>query len=199
MRRPVVALLVAFLAFSIVGCGGGGAEDAAVSQDTAPPAPVAPPAPIGGPEQTEPIPNRSPDDEELFEPFPAGAFVPAGVAGRLESKQPMILFFTDAQQKTTDDMRAEINAVVAQNRGAIDLLVFDIGKFISMSNTGDVKVDSKLQSDPVASQAAQLANELGVSFMPFMVIVDDQGYVIFKSRGVLDKDLIERQVQRAIR
>ena len=34
-----------------------------------------------------------------------------------------------------------------------------------------------------------LARELGVDFTSFIVITDDQGYIIYKSRGFIDSEL----------
>ena len=45
-------------------------------------------------------------------------------------------------------------------------------------------------------QPSGLARTLGVTFTPFVVVTDDQGYIVFKHRGFIDRDLLEAQVQR---
>jgi len=199
MRRLVVALLVAFLALSVTGCGGGGGgEEAAAPADAA--APAAPAAPAASGEAVQdPLADRSVTEPAVFEPFPQGEFVPKDVAGRIESGQPMLILFYDPQQQTTDDVEEEIDVVVEENRGLIDLVSYDMGKYTSINASGVPVVDDDMADSDAAKQAVGLAKELGVTFLPYIVIVDDQGYVIFKSRGPLDRDLIERQVQRAVR
>lgn len=197
-RRLVVAALVALLAFSLVGCGGGGEEEAAPPADqAAAPAPDAAPAPVpteGGPA----IADRSAEETTVFEPFPTGDFVPAEVTQRLKMvpKQPMILFFYDDAQAETDDARAEVVEVRDDNRGAVDLLEYNIGKYTSINTSGVASVSGKLNQDEKAKQAITLARELGVKFTPFVVVVDDQGYVIFKWRGYISAEMLGRQVDR---
>jgi hypothetical protein len=38
---------------------------------------------------------------------------------------------------------------------------------------------------------------LNVDHVPYIIIVDDQGYEVFRHRGFIDSELLERQVQRA--
>jgi hypothetical protein len=44
-----------------------------------------------------------------------------------------------------------------------------------------------------------MARVLGVSFTPYIVLTDTQGYIIWKHRGLVDKVFLEREVQRATR
>lgn len=199
MRRLVVALLVAFLALSVTGCGGGGGgEEAAAPTDAAAPAAPAAPA-VSGEAVQEPIADRSAKEGAVFVPFPTGDFVPKDVAGRIESRQPMLIFFYDPQQQTTDDTETEIDSVIEENRGLVDLVSYDMGKYTSVNASGVPVVDDALADNLAAEQAVGLAKELGVTFLPYVVIVDDQGYIIFKSSGPIDRELLERQVQRAVR
>lgn len=200
MRRFVALVVVALLAFTLVGCGGGGGEEAA-APEAAPDAAAPPPAPTGGGEAvSNPVTDRSTEESAVFEPFPAGDFVPDEIAGRLETKQPMLLLFIDDEQASTDDVRAEVKRVIDDNRGLIDLIVYDMGKFVSVRNTtGEIVVDDKLAEDESAKKQAELSVKLGVRFTPYIVIVDDQGYVVFKSRGPIDSDMLERQVARVSR
>lgn len=195
MRRLVAALLVALLALSLVGCGGGGEEEAAAPPDAGA---AAPPPPPPGAEAVAVIPDRSAQASETFEPFPAGEFVPAAVQERLETDQAMLLFFYNSDQEVTDDLRKQVNSVVADNRGLIDLVTYDLGKSTSIDDDGGIEVDQeKLAKDENAQQAVRFARELGVDHLPYIVIVDQQGYRIFWARGQVDRDVLDRQVQRA--
>lgn len=188
-RRLVVAALVALLAFSLVGCGGG-------EEEAAPP-PETPAAEAPAPAELT-IADRSLEESAVFEPFPAGDFVPDEVQARLDAKpkQPMILFFYDDAQLETDDARAEIVAVRDDNSGAVDLLEYNLGKYTSINESGVVSVDDALAEDEKGKQVVTLARELGVNFTPFVVVVDDQGYVIYKWRGYIDAEMLGRQVAR---
>ena len=85
----------------------------------------------------------------------------------------------------------------AENRGSVDLYAYDIARYTVTSPQGVVTVDPALANDPNATQAAQLARQLGVTSAPFSVLTDNQGYIIWKFRGLLDKVFLEREVQRA--
>jgi hypothetical protein len=195
MRRLVAALLVALLAFTLVGCGGGGEEEAA-----APPADQAaapPPAPVD-PAVVVPVADRSAATSETFEPFPTGDAVPAPVLERLKTKQAMLLFFYNSGQDVTDDVRDQIDTVVADNQGLIDLITYDLGKSTSVNEVGQVVVDEgKLSEDESGQQAVHFAKTVGVDHTPYIIIVDEQGYQIFWARGFIDAESLERQVQRA--
>ncbi len=192
MRRIVAVLLVALLAFTLVGCGGG-AEEPPPADTAAPAAPPPPPAP----EDQALIPDRSNVEEDVFEIFPTGEFVPDSLAKKIADKQPTVILFVDGAQKDTNDVKKEVNAVIKANQGLADLFIYDLGKYASISKDGQIKVDeAALKEDPTAADAVNLARELGVSFTPFIVVTDDQGYLIFKHRGFIDAELLEPQLQR---
>lgn len=191
-RRLVAALLVVLLAFSLAGCGGS-EEAPAAPDDTAVPPPVEA-VPVEAAE-----PDRSNVETEVFEPFPPGDFVPVEVAKRLDKKpiQPMLLFFFGQKSLETDNLKAAIDEVMDENRGAIDLIAFDLGQYTSVNDKGEVTVkDAKLADDETAKRAAMLARELEVRYTPSIVLVDEQGYIIFKWRGFLDAEMLGRQVDR---
>ena len=110
----------------------------------------------------------------------------------------MLLFFYDSTQNVTDDQREEIDAVVEENRGLIDLVAYDIGKYTTVDSDGDVTVDDGARrTTPSAQQAVSSPAQLGVELTPYIVIVDDQGYIIWQFAGFVDRELLEREVQRA--
>ncbi len=192
--RLVAALLAALLAVALVGCGGG-AEETPDTDAAETPVETPAPAPADGDEAL--VANRSDLSEEVFEQFPSGEDVPEAIAKRLEEGKAMLLFFYGSDQPSTNDLRAEVNAVSSANRGLIDLVSYDLSKNVEIDKDGNAKVDEdKLEGDEAAKQAARLASVLGVDHVPYIVIVDEQGYVIFRSRGFIDQELLERQVQR---
>ena len=133
-----------------------------------------------------------------FEAFPTGTFVPADLKSAIDAKQPTLIFFYDSSY-TSETNRDIIDKVREDNRGMVDLFTYDIARYVTTSPQGVVTVDPALLNDPGASQAVQLARELGVTSAPFVVMTDGQGYIIWKFRGLLDKVFLEREVVRASR
>jgi hypothetical protein len=185
-------LIVAALALALAGCGGG-AKTATPAPAAAPAAPAAPaaaavPAPV----------DRSANASEVFEPFPQGTFVPDDLKATIDSKRPTLIYFYDSSYASKAN-RTMIDTVRDDNRGLIDLAVYDIGAFVTTSPEGAVSVDPALAADPASKQAVELARELGATSPPFVVLTDGQGYIIWKFRGLMDKTFLEREVQRASR
>lgn len=193
MRRLVAALLVVLVALTLVGCGGGEEDPAATTPPPAPaPAPAAEPA-----EDLGPIPDRSAEESAVFEPFPLTEDVPTELAKAIGEKRPTIILFIDSAQKDTNDIKSEVNAVVEDNQGLVDLFVYDLGKYASVRPDGTIVVESDdLNADATAKSAVRLAQELEVNFTPYIFVTDDQGYMIYKHSGYLDRELLGAQVQR---
>lgn len=187
MRGLVAVLVVAAIALTLTGCGGG--EEKPSATTTAQPAATPPPPPKS---DEDVVIDRTPLVEVKFEPFPdskssrEATGLPAAIMERLESDQPMLLFFFDADQKTADDQRAEIDALLKEYRGTIDLLAYDVGQTI-----GDG------QHDDADTQAISLARALTVDFTPYIVLVDEQGLITWRHRGYVDRAVIERELLRA--
>lgn len=197
MRRLVVLGIVATLALTLTGCGGGGGNQAAQpaqgegagAEGAAPAAPAAP----AGPSVTD----RSTPESRTFEPFPTGEFIPKDVSDRIAEKQPMLLFFYDASQKATNDQRGQIDTVLNGNRGLVDLVAYDIGKYSSADGSGTASTQPAILKDKSIGDAVLLARALKVTYTPYIVIVDQQGYVTFRQRGPIDAGLLEPEVLRA--
>jgi hypothetical protein len=182
------------MALSLVACGGGAEEPPAPEGEAAAPPPVAAPPAAADP---NPIADRSAEESDTFEPFPSGEDIPEPVADRIVEKQPMLMLFVDESQKDTNDVRDEVAVVVKNNRGRIDLLTYDVGKYSNVTKGGTVEVDAaKLDKDPKAQESVMLARAVGVTFTPYILIVDDQGYIIYRHSGYVDSELLERQVLR---
>lgn len=197
MRRPVVALIAATalaLTLALAGCGGG-AQPAA--EQPAPPA--GDPAAPADPAAAQPV-DLSPLEEVVYEPFPRDEeALPAELASRLDAGQPLLIMFVDRSQATTDDQQAIVDALMEKYRGLISVLTFDVGRFVTQGEDGLIVVDEKVSADPVAAPVARLIgqDQLDVRFTPYTVIVDANGYITWRHRGVLDDKALEREVIRA--
>lgn len=199
MRRLVAAVFVAALALTLAGCGGGGEEQASTpppaEQAAAPAAPA--PAPTDG-QAVAAIDDRSDLSAEVFTKFPADESMPAAVQERLDAGQAMILFFYNPDQEVTDETKHAVEKVADNNRGLVDLLTYNVGKATKVNSDGEVVVDDEALTDDTGSQeAVRLAHLVGVDHLPYIVVVDEQGYEIFWSRGFIDADLLDRQAERA--
>lgn len=197
MRRLFAAGLVALLiiaAFALTGCGGGGGGQAA--------------APAGGGEATAPAPapvaaapavadDRSPTETVVYGPLPSDpSVVPSAVVDRVAAKQPMVIFFFDSTQRDTDEARAAVDAAIKPYRGLIDLVAFNVGKYVN-SSTGEIITDAAIKTDDNASRAIKLADAMEVKFTPYVIVTDSYGYVVWRGRGPWDAKSIETQVIKA--
>jgi hypothetical protein len=190
MRRLVVALVVVAFAFTLTGCGGG---DSAAPADTAGTAPAA--APVAS---TEPSSVALSDNEPpVFSEFPTSTAVPKAVRDLIDQKQPTLIYFYDSTQKTSKETRKIINNVLSKNRGLVDLVAFDVGKYVSSDAAKPVTVSKKFAKDAKYQEAIELAQLLNVSSTPYIVLTDGQGYIIWNYKGLADKDFLEREILRA--
>lgn len=180
MRRIIVAILAVGLALSVAGCSGG-ADQATTTEAPATPAPVA--AAVEAPTVTD----RSPVEGGTPELFPSleGTTVPETVTSKLEAGRPLLLFFYDKNELETTTQRAEVDAVLAEYRGLIDLVSFDVGATKDGGATD------------AAKQAVELANALRVTSTPYIIIVDGNGFITWRWLGYVDRELINKEVLRA--
>ena len=193
MRRTVAVLIVALLALTLVACGGGTAEEEPVATPDA--GEAAPPPPV-----EEVAVDVSPLEEQVYKAFPVDSElgVPEAIQSRLDAGQPMIIVFYDDSQKTTDDQEAIIRSVTETYRGLIDVVSFNLGAYVTQDTAGVITVQPGLSEDETAKQVARLidSDHLDVRFTPFIVVVDDQGYVTWRYRGISDDKSLEREVLR---
>jgi hypothetical protein len=192
MRRIVVALIAATFALTLVGCGGSSTPTpAATTTAAAPEAVVAPAA------STAVVTQLSENEPDVFSAFPTDTVVPAGVKADIEAKQPMVLFFYDSTQHASTENRKIIDKVIASNRGLVDLFTFNLGSHFTGNASDPVAVDKGFAKDAGFQSNVQLARLLGVNQTPYIVVTDNQGYITWKFRGFVDRDVLERQVLRA--
>ncbi|MFU8891510.1 MAG: hypothetical protein ACNA76_07640 [Anaerosomatales bacterium] len=192
MRRTVAVLIVALLALTLVACGGGASDEPEAAPDTGAAAP--PPPPV------DEAVDLSPLEEQVYEPFPVDSElgVPDAILSRLEAGQPMIIVFYDDSQKTTDDQEDIIRSVTETYRGLIDVVSFNLGAYVTQDAQGTITVQPGLSDDETAKQVTRMidADHLDIRFTPFVLIVDDQGYVTWRHRGISDDKTLEREVLR---
>ncbi|MDR3687001.1 MAG: hypothetical protein P4L93_08615 [Coriobacteriia bacterium] len=206
MRRLVVAVFVVGVALSLVGCGGSSDTSTPASSSTAAPVAAAPAAGQtglkGAPTTLPDIVNRSENETTTFAPFPTGENVPDVLKQKITTaKQPTLIFFFDSGQKVSTDTRTMIDAIRNRNRGMVDLVAYDLSKYVTANSDGTVVVDPSLAADPAQKQVVMFARDpaINVAFTPFIVLTDSQGYIIYKHSGLPDSAFLERQVQRAAR
>ena len=198
MRRPVVVAIVAMIAlsFALTGCGGGGDQAATPAATPAPTAAApAPAAPVAG----QPVTGISDNVPPVFEPFPTGSSIATNVAEKVAAKQPTLIYFFDSAQYTSSENRKIIDKVLDDNRGLVDLVAYDIGKYTTIDESGTITVLPAFAKNPSAMVAVNMARALGASFTPYIVLTDTQGYIVWKYRGFVDKAFLEREIQRASR
>lgn len=198
IRRLVVALIVASIVAPLAGCGGGGGGEAPPADAGAPAtgteaSPTAP-APAAG------VTDRSaPEDATVFEPFPQATGLPEAITDRIADRQPMAILFVDGSQQVTDEVRSALDDAIKANGGAIDLVVYDLGKYVSLDASGQALVDTeKFAKDPKAPEAIALAAALKVGITPYIIMTDDQGYVVFRHRGLVDRAFLEMHMERLV-
>lgn len=183
MRKIVVALVVALLALTLVGCGG---EEEPATEETAPAATEQPAATLT-PEEAAAALDRSANDSDIAPgPFPSFTTTdtPAVFADKLEQGRPMIIVFYDNTQQVTSSVLAEVEAVMTEYRGLADLITFSV--------SGDT-------NSPDVQAAVTYATELGVASTPYIIVVDGGGYITWRNKGFAEQEIIQREVERATR
>jgi hypothetical protein len=169
---------------ALAGCSGGGEAETPEDTGAAAQPPAAAPA---APAQPAYVTDRSINDNDI-EPVEFPSFVatttPTVFTDKLEAGRPMLIFFYDPAQGVTDTQRPEIDAVMEDYRGLIDLITFDIGGG---------------SDDAEAQSAVVYASELGVSGTPYTIVVDGNGFITWRWKGYVDREYIAREVERATR
>lgn len=185
MRRLVAALVLATFVLALAGCGGGGEAEAPAT--TPAPAAAPTPPPVAVPAASGPDLSAEPVSDS-WDKFPTlhGA-QPEIVKELLESKQPMLLLFFDSDQTDSADQRKAVAAVMKKYRGLIDLVSYDVSKGLEKTT---------LDSADTA-EFSNLTGQLGVRYTPYIVIVNADGYITWRARGIVDAKLIEKAVLRA--
>ena len=198
MRSLVVAAVVVALALAVAGSSSSSSDS---SSSTPAPAPV--PVPVAAGSSTLPnVVNRSENETTTFEPFPADANVPADLHQMVSvDKQPTLIYFYDSTQQASKEVRIVIDTIRNRDRGMVDLVAYDIGKYVTTNPDGSVDIQETLATDASAKAAVMFARDqaINVTFTPFIVLTDGQGYIIFKHRGIVDEAFLEREVLRASR
>ncbi|HEY5541118.1 MAG TPA: hypothetical protein VIL41_06670 [Coriobacteriia bacterium] len=200
MRRLVVAVIAVVLALCLAGCGG---SPAATPPAASTAAPVA--APVAAGAGGAPLPDltdRSVNETTTFSPFPTGTDVPDVLKQKVTvDKQPTLIYFFDPGQKTSKEVRTIIDAIRNHNRGLVDLVAYDLSKYVTSNADGTTNIDAGLDANAAQKQVVQFARDpaINVAFTPFIVLTDGQGYIIYKHSGLVDAAFLEREVLRASR
>lgn len=180
MQKTVAALVVALLAASLVGCA---SEE--LPAPTPPVAPATVPAAPGPTYATDRSFNTADFEPVAFPSFDT-TVTPAVLADKLTADRPMLILFYDSRQDVTGDLRVEVDYVINEYRGLIDLVTFDTGK---------VDGEGEPTSDSIA--AVMYAGELNVTSTPYLIAVDRGGFITWRWRGFVERGYIKREVERA--
>lgn len=193
MRRIVVALFVLVLAFSLAGCGGGDEQPAA-------PAEGAVVDPAAAPVAVDPsamMDYSDPASAVTFELFPPGLESPEELGADIAAKRPTLILFVDGSQKVTNEVRAAVDGAMSANRGVANLHVYDLGKFTTVDGSGTVLVDAEgLDTNTDLGRAAMMARDLEVKTLPYLIMTDDQGYIVSRRQGLVDAAFLEMHMER---
>ena len=192
MRRFVVVLIVALMALTLVACGGADEPEPVADPDVGD---AAPPPPV-----VEEDPDLSPIEESVFEPFPVDPEIglPESVRSRLDARQPMIILFMDETQDGSDYQVELIENVIETYRGLIDVVTFDVSRYVTHDEDGKIFVDPAINEDEAGRQVGRMidVDNLDIRYTPFTIIVDKQAHVTWRYRGISDDKTLEREVLR---
>ncbi|PKQ20369.1 MAG: hypothetical protein CVT66_05195 [Actinobacteria bacterium HGW-Actinobacteria-6] len=180
MRKIAAVLVVAMLAFVLAGCGGGTDETAT----TETPAVDAPAPAVAVPVA---VTDRSQIESGFPAQFPAieSTTMPTALQSKLDAKRPLLIYFYDSTLPESAIVRTEIDVVLSDNRGLIDLVTFDLGAKKAGAYTEG------------ALLGAVLASELNADRPPYIILVDSKQNITWRFRGYVDRDVIDREVLRA--
>ena len=193
MRRIVVALFVLVLAFSLAGCGGGDEQPAAPAEGAV----VDPAAAPVAQEPSKTADFSDPAPAVTFQQFPVGLELPEKLATDIEDKQPTLILFVDGSQKVTNEVRAAVDGAMSANRGVANLHVYDLGRFATVDASGTAVVDAQgLDENTELGRAARMARDLEVKTLPYLIMTDDQGYIVSRRQGLVDAAFLEMHMER---
>jgi hypothetical protein len=191
MRRLIAALITLMVAVSLSGCGGAPTAEqiSSTALATAPPTAQAPStASKNASDPLSPTQNVIP-----YQQFPtAGLQLPQVVADALSAKQPMLLYWYDPTATVSKDQRAEVDAVMKQYRGLIDLVIIDYtaglpNRTVSAGTTLPVEV----------GRLELMTAQLKVNTTPYIMFVDRYGRITARFAGFVDRKYLERETLRA--
>jgi hypothetical protein len=186
---------MAFVALSLSACGGSGASapPASATPAAAPAASAPAPGPPGAaaPQPVVGTNKLSPRESGSGSAFPVSKQAPPVIVDHITRHQPMLVYFYDPQQLTSDDQRREIDAAMKEYRGLIDLVAFDV--------TGALPdaVTNKVPEGKEGEQVALLTQDLKIGFTPTIILVDKKGQITGRYRGFIDRGLLGREILKA--
>ena len=181
MRRIVSVLIVAVLALTLAGCGGGDQP-----AETRLPATAAAPAAAAAPRRDgAAIGDRSANETSTFEPFPQGDFVPADLKARHRRQAAdahLLLRLLVHEQGQPQDI---IDAVRDENRGdrrPVHLRHQQVRRRHRLRESSPST--RRLPTTPTRLRRSNWPRRWVSRSAPFIVITDSQGYIIWKFRGL---------------
>jgi outer membrane murein-binding lipoprotein Lpp len=113
---------------------------------------------------------------------------PPAVLDALKGKRAFFLVFYDADQSVTSDQKNVVAGLASKYKGLIEFISFNLPK------TDELSSDAEKKS---AATVAQLGQQLGVGYMPAIVVVTNEGLITWQSSGYYDSGTLEREILRA--
>jgi hypothetical protein len=191
MRRTVAAIVavVAVLAvLALAGCGGSPPPETATP--AAAPAAGTPPPSSGSAVASEVALSEPPITEPR--PFPETATanqIPPEITEALKAKRAFLFAFLDSRQVQTKDQAVVLAGLNKKFRGMLDFFTYDLATYFKAPKDSDLY--KRTQS------AALLAQKLDLGYMPAIVIVNNDGLIVWQSTGYADEGSLEREILRA--
>jgi hypothetical protein len=194
MRRVVTVITILLAALALAACSAAPADTGTTGAAGTPAAgvPVAPAAAapaaaaasgdILSPTQTVTPGEMLPTDQTI---------VPSSIMANVTAKKPMLILWIDPTTEVAHDARVSAAAAVKKYRGSIELVVLDYTTGLS-SEAASATLDTDTQKIELFTAA------LKVNTTPYMVFVDQFGRITYRFAGWTDKDLLRREVLRAI-
>lgn len=182
MRRSVAALLVAILlAVVLTACGSSDTPpaDAQAAQPSATPATAAqpgvavPPGQLPGVSANTTAAEKKPEVPRKFETAPD---TPLFFKQALKQKKPVIVVFYNPDEAVSKLVLGEAVAAYKNYEKSALLLLIEANK---------------------NEESASLAQQLGVTFIPYVAAIDRSGSIVFEHTGYIDNKVFELAFYRA--
>jgi len=174
LKRTILALLL-MLGLLAAGCGGGGDTAATTPPaegeggSAAPAGPSAPPAPAS-------IPKGS---EEMSAPvkFKETPDTPAELKKLLRKRIILVEFYLPGDP-VTDDVAKDVAELKKLFKKEVAFLSYDINK---------------------AAKSAPASEELKPGYAPYFIIIDKDGYIVFRHSGYIDRLTLQQRIFSTLR
>lgn len=187
MKRSAILaalLIVAVMSLLVTACGGG--SPAPTSSGTASTAPPPPPSASAAPA----APGVS--ETETARPFTPTATTPKFFTDLLALKSPVVVIFYTKSAPVWADVSKEVAAVQKRYGNQAEFLEIPIDNTTSMASLA-------ASEQAKAREVTNLAEQLGVKFTPYVVIIDRATMITYTHSGYIDDKTLEQALFKALK